>query len=1163
MIPRRSVRARRLLVLAALVASALAGASATPAFAEECSGCTAWWHLASASAPTYLAPGKEAMIVVTATNLGDAAVKASPGEPVTISDVLPAGLVLTGANPSVCSPEAVPGQHMCGKRSPHHEGNHLLTCEPGTVSCKLTENLAPYEQIEMDLNVKVEEPLGTTVKLPNTVKVEGGGARPVAVTRPMTVNGEPTPFAIENYEVDSESGTGEPETQAGAHPFQLTTTVALNESLASFPERGVLPTTPELTKNVHINLPPGLIGNPIKIPRCTELEWTTHPSGEINLCPPETAIGVAVVRVNEPQNVDVITAVEPVFNLVPSKGEPARFGFQAFNVPVTLDAVDRSGDYHVVINVNNASDAASLLSSEVTVWGVPADPRHDQSRGFACLAEGAAAHGKKCEHPAVPSAAFLSLPTSCTGAMRTNVEVQSWLPGASFLGPASPVFTGEKEGTEETTGCAAVPFEAAMTVQPTQHESNTPTGLVVDLKVPQKSTEEENGLAEANLRNTIVKLPEGVQLSPSAANGLASCGKAEIGYTGHPNPITKTEEFTPEAPTCPDASKIGTVRIKTPVLEHDLTGSVYLAKQEENPFGSLFGIYIVVEGDHAEGSPPSILVKLAGEVKLDPTTGQITTNFPNAPQLPFEELELKLNSGPRASIATPRACGTPPGTQIALAPWSGQPALESTLNPAEFNITSGPEGTGCANPQPFSPALQAGSTNNQAGAFTPFTLTITRPGTDQALRATSVTLPPGLAGVVKNVEQCPDEQANAGTCGPNSLIGSAKAVAGLGPDPFTVEGGKVYFTGPYTPPGSSKAPFGLSIVLPTKAGPFDFGNVVTRAAITIDPNTTAITITSTLPTMVNTLTHNTGVPVQLRRVDVKIERPGNAPFQFNPSNCSPMAITGTLTGDQGAQAHVSTPFQVANCNTLPFSPTLTAETNSTVTKIEGTSLFVKVTSAAGQANIAKTKIVFPEELPSRLTTIQKACPEAVFARNPATCPEGSNIGSAVAHTPLLNGPLTGPAYLVSHGGAAFPDAEFVLQGEGITLILDGQTNIHNGITSSTFNAVPDAPVETFEVSLPRGPHSAFTGHGDLCHPTKVVTKRVRVAKRVGRRVIHVLKNVTVTVADPLVMPTILTGQNGNVIEKTTPLKVSGCKAVKSFKAKKHKSKKKKSKKKKK
>jgi hypothetical protein len=1139
-----------LLVLAGMLLAGVSGPSS--ALAEEPS--SSWWHLTSSSTPTHLAPGESGTIVVTATNLGDASVLGSVSHPVTLRDVLPAGLELTGTTPVTCR-SGSPAIPMCGKKSPFHDTVVVYpTCSPATVSCTFTETLAPFETWEMDLTVKVSSETKAAV---NAVTVEGGeapGGGTVAsrsLSRALTINGEATPFGVENYEVTPENEQGAGEAQAGAHPFQFTTSLALNRIYYKFANGNTEPSVPQIVKNLHVNLPPGLIGNTLALPQCSELDFTTVKTNNLaNLCPSDTAIGVSLALINEPLNAGAQTVAVPVFNLVPSKGEPARFGFVAFGVPVTLDTVVREGDYHVVVSVNNISQDPALLGSVVTIWGVPGDPRHNSSRGSACVARGAdALEGETCEAPSeVNTAPFLSLPTSC-GALQSGVEAQSWLAGTGFLS----AFAASSPETLE--GCAKLPFSPAMTVQPTEHEANTPTGLAVKLTVPQTTTLEEKGLAEADIRNTTVTLPAGVQLSPSAANGLLACGKAEIGYLGKPAPGTETETFTGDPATCPEASKVGTVRIKTPVLKNPLLGSVYLAKQEENPFGSLFGIYIVVEGEHAENSAPEILVKLAGKVELDKATGQITSTFPNAPQLPFEELELNLFKGPRASIATPRACGGYP-TTTAFTPWSGQPALETSLSPAEFNIASGLGGTACAGTQPFNPTFQAGSTNNQAHAFTSFALTITRPETDQLLTSTSVTLPPGLAGVVKNVEQCPEEQANAGTCGPNSLLGSATAVAGLGPDPFTETGGKVYFTGPYTPPGSPKAPFGLSIVLPTKAGPFDFGSVVTRAGIYVDPNTTAITIKAPVPTMVNTTLHSTGVPVQLRRIDVNVERPE---FQFNPTNCTPMAITGTLTGDQGAIAHVSTPFQAANCNALPFSPGLTAETSSTVTKVNGTSLLVKVTSTPGQANIAKTKIVFPEELPSRLTTIQKACPEAVFASNPATCPEGSNIGFAVAHTPLLKNPLTGPAYLVSHGGAAFPDAEFVLQGEGITLVLDGQTNIHNGITSSTFNSVPDAPVETFEVTLPAGPHSAFTGHGDLCNPTKVVTRRVRVAKRVGRRVVHVLKNVTRTIADPLVMPTILTGQNGNVIEKTTPLKVSGCKAVKSFKVKKHKSKKKKSK----
>jgi hypothetical protein len=1073
---RSSLRACLFLaVIAAGLVLSLAGSA--PALAEA-----PWWHATTEVLPTDLPPGGEGRIIVAVSNLGDAAVNGAKS-PVTITDKLPEGLRATGMS----------GQLKNGSE---------LKCsaaEPPTppLSCTFAGTLFPYERLAVTIRVKVEEPPGTVVSLPNEVTVEGGGAARVSSTQQLTVRGEPARFGVQGYELSPFNEDGTPATRAGSHPFQLTTTLVFSQTAAGRPVA--------LPKDVRFNLPPGLVGNPKAAAQCSEANFAALVD-ETNLCPPSSVLGVATVTAFEPI-VGVINRTVPVFNLVPAQGEPARFGFEVVGkIPVVIDTSVRTGsDYGVVVDVKSATQTAALLSSQVTLWGVPGDPRHNQSRGWECVAGGffQKQSGKPC--PTSTEAQrqpFLTLPTSCptnplSEPLRSSTEADSWaVPGVFVSAEYAWISsTGQGLGMD---GCNQLPFTPTINVTPEVHSASTPTGLSVNVEVPQTTTLEANGLAEADVRDTTVTLPAGVQLSPSAANGLQACSEQQIGFTGF-NATTQTNEFNTAKPSCPEASKVGTVHIKTPLLSHELEGSVYLAAQDANPFGSLIALYIVAE-DPVSG----VLVKLAGEGQLDEGTLRVSTTFRNTPQVPFEDLKIELFGGPRASVSTPPLCGSY-ATDAAFTPWSGTGTLDLLSPPEEFNISTGAGGGGCVgNPQPFSPGFNAQSTNTKAGAFSPFTLEITRPDSDQAVSGLSLHLPPGAAGMLSSVKQCPEPQASQGTCGPESEVGHAIESSGLGPEPFVVGGGRVYITGPY-----AGAPFGLSIVTPAIAGPFNLGTVIVRSKIFIDRNTAALTIVSDpLPTQLK------GIPLQLKRIQVLVDRPS---FEFNPTNCSPMKIEGSISGAQGGSENVSSPFRVDGCGSLPFSPTLTVSTQGATSKSNGASLSVRVTSTRGQANIAKTVLTLPSQLPSRLTTLQKACLAALFEANPASCPEGSVIGTATVHTPVLTSPLMGPAYLVSHGNAAFPDVEFVLQGEGITLILDGQTNIKGGVTTSSFNAVPDAPVSSFETTLPEGPHSALGATSSLCGKT-------------------------------LTAPTTITGQNGALITQKTHVTITGCKAVKSYKA---------------
>jgi uncharacterized repeat protein (TIGR01451 family) len=1043
-------------------------------------GLSAWWHVGVSQRPASFAVGGEGMVVVLAANLGDAPTSGG----VVLSDVLPAGLsvVESGGVPEVSTGKEPSSCGVVGRR---------VTCviEEGRV-------LVPFKAFEMKIMVREGGVSGEV----NEGLVSGGGVAGAQVQRPVLVGGDPVAFGVENYEVVPEEEGGGVDAQAGSHPFQLTTSFALNQTANQL-------APPALPRNLQFKFPPGLVGNTTALPQCSELEFRKILSTE-NFCPADTVVGAVLLTFYEPVHfAEIETQAFPIFNLVPAVGEPARFGFTVVKTPVTIDTAVRTGsDYGVTATVSNTSQVVNFLSSTVVLWGAPGESSHDESRGWACLAAGEndstlepcpAGSGQTAPTP------FLTLPTSCSTPFTSTVSGESWprkpTPESS-PSERTPVTFGEygyslKDAFDRAlgmTGCNDLPFAPFIEDSPDVQSGSTPTGLKIDVRVPQEVSENAAGLASSSVKDITVAFPEGVGINPASANGLEACSEGQIGYTSTSG--EGTDLFTPTLPNpfCPTASKVGTVKIKVPLIKNPLEGALYLAAQNANPFGSLLATYIVAE-DPVSG----ILVKLAGEVTLNQETGQITSTFKNSPQAPLEDAEIHLFGGARAPFSTPAACGAYT-TTATFAPWSGTQPVSST---STFNITSGPNGSPCPpNPLPFAPTLESGTTNINAGAFSPLTTTLSREDGNQNIQAVQLHYPPGLLGILSGIKLCPEAQANAGTCPPESRLGSTVVSVGLGNEPFTVTGGEVFLTESY-----EGAPFGLSIVNPAVAGPFNLGKVIVRAKIELNPYTLALTVTT------NNIPHILdGIPLQIKHVNVTIERPG---FTFNPTNCDPMSITGTITSVAAATAPVDTPFQVTNCANLKFAPKFTVTTSGKTSKVDGASLNVKLAypnaPQGTYANVAKVKVALPKALPSRLTTLQKACLAAVFETNPALCPPASIIGHAKVITPTLPVPLTGPAYFVSHGNEAFPSLTIVLQGYGITADLIGSTFIKNGITTTTFKTTPDAPFNTFELTLPQGKYSALAANTNLCK-----TK--------------------------LTMPTNFTAQNGQQQNQNTKITVTNC-----------------------
>jgi hypothetical protein len=1057
-----------LVALVSLVSlAALAPASAAAAESPV-------WAVSSVSNPTNFAPGGGGTLVLSATDVGSGSTEG--GSTITVSDVLPNGLTAT----------AIVGfDAYASEIASEGKGSVPMSCStPPELSCTYSGIVTPGDTLIVTITVSVAGPPTLTEgsSVPNQATVYGGGAARASVSDPVTISATPAQFGIVPGSLKVTTTTN----QAGAHP-NLTTAFSLTTDALNHPAAD--------PKDIRFDLPQGLVGNTVGMPRCTMASAASYFFG--SECPSDTVVGMATVTASLFGPGSSTTIVSPVFNIAPAPGEPAAFAFTALVVPVRLDtSVLSDGNYGVRVTAPNLTEAGQTLSSWITIWGVPAD--HQGPGPILISSEPAHSFGAKSTFSTrVP---LLTNPSQCSTPLTATLKGDSWPNPGVFVGPP-PVSMGTP------TGCNLLSFNASMSMLPDTLQAGAPAGYSLDLNVPQNA--EPNGLATSNVKRVVAALPLGTVISPSAADGLGDCTNEQFFGSG------PREAASAKPGECPRDSQVGTVRIKTPALEERLTGEVYLAAPEcgvggictpqDASDGRMIRLFVQVVGEGESG----VVVKLEGTGQINQQTGQISTTFNENPQLPFSDLQLTLQGGERATLANPRTCGTAT-TTMDLTPWS-TPYTPDAIPTSTFNVDEN-----CFGPQ-FNPSFTAGTTSNQAGDFSPFTLAFGRADSDEFLNGIQIQMPPGLLGMLSKVSLCGEPRASQGTCGPESLIGHVTVETGPGADPFLVTGGQVFITGSY-----KGAPYGLSIVVPAKAGPYTLsgttgnGTVVVRSAISVNPETSALTVTSDpLPTALD------GIPLQLRLVNVTIDRPE---FTFNPTSCAKTAIDGTLTSAEGASTTVSSPFQVTNCQGLRFKPKFLVSTSGKTSRANGASLDLRVINPQGpqgtEANFAKVKVDLPKQLPSRLTTLQKACVAATFEANPANCPAASIIGIVKVSTPLLPVQLTGPAYFVSHGGEAFPSLIMVLQGYGVRVDIVSATFISKaGITSSTLKAIPDVPFSSFELYLPKGKYSALAANGNLC-------------------------------TSKLAMPTVFIAQNGAVIHESTKIAVTGCPKVKAKKTRK-------------
>ncbi len=1085
-------RTRFTLLLVACVATLTLGAS--PAAAAPVLDVKTKWG------PTHLVPGDVGQFVVNVRNYGDT----NASGPVTVELTLPPGV--TRVPPAPFDDFA-----SNGEGAPYWSCSDLVSGGIDTVTCTNSmedivartgamSTLEYWDLRALVIRVAVAPDAAGTHEV--TTEVSSGGGSDSSV-QPITIDDDPTSFGVvdETFRsdlFDAAFPAGQPIRHAGAHPFELRVGFDFNLRKAESPSplpgfvSTLLSTQPvEDARTTVITLPHGLAGNPEATPKCSSSDFLRKRGNIDTGCPPETQVGTLDLYMNAPPaptfNNNWTTRVG-VYNLEPRKGVPADFGFNVLGYRGHIyPTLDPARNYAIKATTPYISSILPLHTAEFTMWGVPADPAHFWKRTNEN--EDEPLHGIESNAPIKP---LLSLPMDCSDHGRATFGADSWQsPGWDNLNEdptGLPVYETSSAESLEVEGCddPRIRFEPKVALQPTSRAAGGPTGLKVDLIVPQRNDTvgdadelyEQNGDVQAiptpPMKKAVVTFPEGMTLSTSAAQGLGNCTAEQIGM-GTNSPVR-----------CPEDSRYGSLTLHTPILPPDapMVGDIYIAKQNENPFNNFLSMYFVIHDDDR-----GLLVKIAGRIDLDPRTGQIRTTFDDLPQFPVSNMELTFKGGVRAGLVNPTTCGTKT-IRAEFFSWHDPDTPITETN--SYDVTRRPDGSPCVNSlseRPFGPKLTAGTVNPSAGAYSPFTFRLQRTDDDQEFSQLGVTLPPGLLANISKIAECPEagiaqaeasgrtgtqEQA-APSCPASSQIGTTDVGSGVG-QVITYIPGKAYLAGPY-----KGAPLSMVVITPVLAGPYDLGVIAVRSAIHVDPQTAQASIqTDPFPQIYQ------GIPVRIRDIRVKADRPDTI---VNPTSCDPMAVEARVTGTGGILESIADDtavdlaerFQAANCARLGFKPKLSFKLRGGTERGDFPALEATLRARPGDANIARSTVILPRSEFIEQGHIRTVCTRVQFAAD--QCPPGSIYGRAKATSPLFDEVLEGPVYLRSNGGERLlPDLVVSLDGK-IEVALAGFIDSVKGRVRNTFDVVPDAPVTMFKLMMQGGKKGLLVNHLDLCEVT--------------------------------------------------------------------------------